>query len=96
MSPAFFAVGVAPALQRLEERLRSAAASRGEDPEEVMVMAYLDDVLLGLPPSLAQDGCEWAKEERKTVGLELNLGKTCAWAAEAPDPKLLHWLNERR
>ena len=86
LSPAFFAVGVAPALQRLDERPLSAAADRGAGPEEAMVMACLGDVLLGFPPSLAQDGCEWAKEEFEAVGLELSLGKTRAWAADATGP----------
>ena len=95
LSPAFFAVGVAPALQRLEERLRTAAADRGSDPEEVTLIAYLDDVLLGLPASLVRDGCEWAKEELGAAGLDLNLKKTCAWAAEAPEAELLTWLTEQ-
>ena len=33
--------------------------------------------------------------EGRAAGLELNLGKTCAWAAEQPGPELVGWLTER-
>ena len=95
LSPAFFAAGVRDALTRLEERLRALADELGEDPEEVTIMAYLDDVLLGLPPSLVQRGLELAREELATAGLDLVEAKTHAWAPEPPPTAVLDWLKER-
>ena len=77
----------------METRLRELARSRGLDPEEVLVIAYLDDLLLSLPPELVQEGLTSAQEELGTVGLTLNEAKTNAWAPQPPPPEVLTLLQ---
>ena len=93
LSPALFSLGLAAPLARLETRLRDLARSRGLDPEEVLVIAYLDDLLLSLPPELVQEGLTLAQEELGTVGLTLNEAKTNAWAPQPPPPEVLTLLQ---
>ena len=56
------------------------------DTHEMMKMMMIMMMMMRM-----QDGCEWAKEELEAVGLELNLGKTCAWAPRRRAPS--YWTS---
>ena len=90
---ALFSLGLAAPLARLETRLRGLARLRVLDTKGVLVIAYLDDLLLSLPPELVQEGLILAQEELGTVGLTLNEAKTNAWAPQPPPPEVLTLLQ---
>ena len=76
LSPAFFCIGMAPALlefrgslQRLDSRCR--------------VWAYLDDVYFSVPKGLLEQGAAAARHAFGAVGLELNVPKTRLWCPDA-------------
>jgi len=93
LSPAIFCIGLRPALERIESRLRARAEEKGEDPNEICLIAYIDDILLGAPPALVRDAVKIAEEELAELGLKLALAKTTAWSAAEPPSELRKWLD---
>ena len=78
LSPAFFALAVAPVLEQLEGNLRSL------DPH-AHVFAYLDDIYVVVDPSVAPRAVLAVRDALASVRLELNLEKTAVWT---PDPSV--------
>ena len=86
MAPAFLAVAIRAPLERLEERLRALAEAEGYLPESaadaVRVRAYLDDVLVRVPDTLAARVPAEAAAALAEVGGELDTAKTQVWRAK--------------
>ena len=80
LAPAFLAVTIREPLERLETRLRSLAEAEGFSPEAaadaVRVRAYLDDVLVRVPASLAARVPDEATAALQAVGGSLDQAKT--------------------
>ena len=57
--------------------------------DPVMVLAYLDDVVIGVPPELAERALSVAQEELGRVGLSLNVDKTEVWSKSGTPPDSL-------
>ena len=76
LAPAFLAVTIREPLERLEDRLRDLAEEQGFSPEAaadaVRVRAYLDDVLVRVPASLAARVPDEAAAALQTVGGSLD------------------------
>jgi Reverse transcriptase (RNA-dependent DNA polymerase). len=95
LSPALFALGLAPVLERLKTELQRLACERGFSERDVMVLAYLDDVCLGVPPDLAEEALAVAEQLLAECGLQLNLTKCKAWSPSGvcPAASLQHLWN---
>ena len=90
LAPAFLAVTIREPLERLEARLRDLAEADGFSPEAaadaVRVRAYLDDVLVRVPDSLAARVPEEAAAALQAVGGSLDQAKTQVWRSEGGCP----------
>ena len=87
LAPAFLAVTIRTPLEWLEQRLRELAQSElGYSPEQaagaVRVHAYLDDLLVRVPASLAAQVPTEAAAALEQVGGALDTAKTQVWRAE--------------
>jgi len=87
LAPLLFACGVRPRLRALEDQLRNLAVAAGISPEGVSVLAYLDDVVVVVPPELASQALLTARAAFADLGLELQPSKTQAWSASSPCPQ---------
>ena len=58
-------------MERAEARLKREAVTLGEDPAEVCLLCFIDDVLVGVPPSMAALAWDVFQAEMGTVGLHL-------------------------
>jgi len=76
LSPALFALAVAPALARVAAALRQLDA-------EALVFAYLDDVVIHVVPEHAEAAEALVAAEFGPLGLSLNVDKTAVWAPDA-------------
>lgn len=87
---AFPAVTIREPLERLEARLRDLAEEEGFSPEAaadaVRVRAYLDDVLVRMPASLAARVPDEAAAAPQAVGGSLDHAKTRAWRSAGGCP----------
>eukprot|EP00975_Prorocentrum_lima_P033609 7053113-Prorocentrum_lima.AAC.1 len=61
------------------------------DAAMIDVTAYLDDVVLSLPPGLVQFGFDQAQAKLAEIGLLLNVAKTRLWAPITPPPPALQF-----
>ena len=86
MAPLLFACGMRPCLQQLERRLRERAEQLGLQPGRIKVFAFLDDVLVVVPPELAKEAQQEADECLAVLGLELQAHKTQVWSPGAACP----------
>ena len=84
LSPAVFALAMAPALARV------AAALRELDPN-ALVFAYLDDVVIHIEARHAEAAGRLVAAEFDPLGLELNAEKTAVWS---PDAGIQGFLSE--
>ena len=66
--------------------MRAVATERGLDAGTVQVLAYLDDVVVLVPPELAAEVLPAAQRVLGEVGLDLRPDKTQAWSPSAPCP----------
>ena len=71
-----FALAIGPALARV------AAALRRLDPD-VLVLAYLDDLVIHVEAEHAEAAAALVAAEFAPLGLELNAGKTAVWSPDA-------------
>ena len=76
LSPALFALAVAPALARVASALRQLDA-------DALVFAYLDDVVIHVAPEHAEAAAGLVAAEFGPLGLSLNAEKTAVWAPDA-------------
>ena len=76
LAPIIFALGLAPHLNALESRLRDMASAQGLDPNRVHILAYLDDISIIVPPTMAVEALEAASVAFLAFGLSLRLQKT--------------------
>ena len=72
LSPAFFAIAIAGALDSIADRLSHLSPS-------ARVFAYLDDIAVAVPAGFAEEAATIVQEEMQKVGLTINAGKTQAW-----------------
>ena len=90
LAPAFLAVTIRTPLERLEERLRVLAVEEGYTPEgaadAIRVRAYLDDVLVRAPDTLAARVPTEAAAVLREVGGDLDAAKTQVWRAQGGCP----------
>ena len=80
LAPLLFACGLAPKLAELGDSLQQAARARGLAPSRARVLAYLDDVVLLVPPELAAEAVLEAQAKLGKLGLLAYLralGLTC-------------------
>ena len=96
LAPLLFACGLAPRLRALQQGLRDLAIERGVDPSRVRVLAYLDDVVVMVPPVMAGEVLPMAQRLLGEIGLLLRSDKTQVWSARAPCPAGLEsqWRQE--
>ena len=73
LSPALFAIGVAPVLETLRTELRTRDAA-------AQVLSYLDDIHVVIAPQLAAAAVERARELFAPLGLQLHDGKQKVWS----------------
>ena len=87
---AFLAVTLRGPLERLEARLRELLKEEGWDPaaaaDAVRVRAYLDDILVRVPDTLAPRVPAEAAAAVAPVGAELDSGKAQFWRAQGGCP----------
>ena len=95
LSPAIFAAGVRQTLDTIHADLNNAATSLNISTNNVHVIAYLDDVMIGVPPPMAHLVVDIAERHLNAVGLQLNTTKTKVWAATAPPNETLAMLMEQ-
>ena len=85
LAPAFLAVTIRRPLERLGARLRELAEAEGYTPEAaadaIRVRAYLDDVLVRVPDTLAARVPAEAAAALAGVGGDLDTAKTQVWRA---------------
>ena len=85
LAPAFLAVTIRSPLERLEARLRELAEAEGYTPEAaadaIRVRAYLDDVLVRVPDTLAARVPAGAAAVLAEVGGDLDAAQTQVWRA---------------
>jgi len=90
LAPAFLAVTIRRPLERLEARLRELAEGEGYTPDAaadaIRVRAYLDDVLVRVPDTLAARVPAEAATALAAVGGDLDTAKTQVWRAEGGCP----------
>ena len=86
LAPLLFACGMRPRLRALEHALREAAGQLNLPPDDVHVLAYLDDVVVLVPAALAGGVQAAAQEALGDLGLELEPRKTQAWSGGAACP----------
>ena len=86
LAPLLFGCGLRPRLRALEDQLRHLAIGLGLPPGDVRVLAYLDDVVVMVPPKLAAQVLPTARAAFADLSLELQPGKTQAWSATSPCP----------
>ena len=75
-APLLFALGIKPRLAELEEALRRLATTRGERPERVHILAFLDDITVVASLGLATEALHIAQEVLAPFGLSLQINKT--------------------
>eukprot|EP00973_Karenia_brevis_P039702 5480888-Karenia_brevis.AAC.1 len=86
LSPAFFAIAMAPALDDLRGELRTLSA-------ETWVYAYLDDVYLVVPRRHLGAAMLRAQTVLGELGLALNPTKTKIWFPSGPPQDVPAWLQ---
>jgi len=90
LAPAFLAVTIRRPLERLEARLRELAEEEGFTPDAaadaIRVRAYLDDVLVRVPDTLAARVPAEAAAALAPVGGDLDAAKTQVWRAAGGCP----------
>ena len=79
LSPAFFAITVAGALDAINGRLRQLSP-------ECRVFSYLDDIMVYSPPEHAAAAAQLVPQELARLGLTDNSAKTQACAADQQAP----------
>jgi len=73
LSPAFFAIAIAPALEQLRTQLR------GQDPD-AYVLSFLDDIYVVIDHGEVARTLETVQQLFQPLGLELHEGKTRVWS----------------
>ena len=90
LAPAFLAGTIRRPLERLEARLRELAEEEGFTPDAaadaIRVRAYLDDVLVRVPDTLAARVPAAAAAALAPVGGDLDAAKTQVWRAAGGCP----------
>ena len=79
LSPALFAIGVAPVLETLRSELRTRDGN-------AHVLSYLDDIHIVIAPQFAEAAVQRARELFVPLGLQLHDGKQKVWS---PKPQEL-------
>ena len=74
LSPLFFSLGLADAFSLIETQLLALDS-------QAPVFAYLDDLIVVVDPSKAEQARKVVENTLAAHGLQLNVGKTCAWTA---------------
>ena len=75
LSPALFAIGIADALQQINDRI-------GHFTSDACVFSYLDDIIVAAPAGQARAIIDIVVEEMARAGLNLAPGKTVAWTRD--------------
>ncbi len=73
LSPALFAIAIAPALEELRTQLR-------RQDSGAFVLSFLDDIYVVIDPSEVSRTLETARQLFQPIGLELHAGKTRVWS----------------
>ena len=79
LSPAFFAIGLADFLERIQRQLVTLSPA-------CRVFSYLDDVVVVAPAGVSGQAMQAVIAELQAVGLTVNAGKTAAWTADPQVP----------
>ena len=86
LAPLLFACGMRPRLLEFEKRLQELCVRAGLPAEHIKVRAYLDDVLVAVPASIAPEVQRVAGEVFQGFGLRLRADKTQIWSPRSPCP----------
>ncbi len=88
LAPAGYTLGSSPALRRAKQRIQLLVWAReGEAAAaDVLLLAYLDDVLLGVPADCFADALRTLQEELATVGHIPNPRKLEIWTPSGVQP----------